>query len=212
MPNLRNAKGQIVSLDPRGTSFYIDPTSIRKIEVVLTELNMNIAAPTRFLRLAALAVRKNSMDSFAKERHPDGRPWKAMAQSTKDRRGKKKRKGRKAKKQSTTARQAKPKAAKKIRAAHRATSAKGPKLLHDEGTMYRSIRTAISLSPPAAVIGFSDEKAPWHQRPHEDERLIRDHRPTRKFLPEHWNAYLHTVCMKALREQVRRGKPGLYMR
>jgi len=73
--------------------------------------------------------------------------------------------------------------------------------------MYRSIRTRVSPQLLAVAVGFSDEKAPWHQRPRKDERA-RPAKPKgawiRKFLPERWNRRMHAQALAALRAQVAR--------
>lgn len=193
-----------------GMEIHLDPSSLAKFQGLFKQLGINIARPTRFLRLCGVVVRKETQRSFLTETSPSGRPWAPMADSTKAarRRSKKRRRAAlSAVRAKSSAKRAGTRAKRQAAATRRQGATKRERLLRDEGTMYRSIRTRVAPALLAVVVGFSDEKAPWHQRPRKDERA-RPARPKgawiRKFLPERWNQRMYAQTRAALVEQVRR--------
>lgn len=196
-----------------GMDIRIDPRSLAEARALFRQLSINVARPTRFLRLCGVVLRKETMRSFRTETSPAGRRWQPMADSTKAarRRSKKRRRAAlTAVRAKSSAKRAGTKVKRQATAARRKGAPKRERLLRDEGTMYRSIRTKVLPQLLAVAVGFGDEKAPWHQRPGKDERA-RPAKPKgawiRKFLPERWNQRMHAQAMAALREQVRRKVP-----
>ncbi len=202
MPNLASEPGIAMTFNRADLAHF---------HTIFKQLGINAARPWRFLNLAGLALRQEVALSYKTWRAPTGTPWPPLSPATIAARGRRKKRGRSHKR---TAR--KPRDGTASRKA-RSTKKRGRRLaqpLRDTGTMWRSITTKKMAVPPAVLVGYGDEKAPWHQQVGKPQRAVKGKQrvPVRKTLPERWNYRLTKTCMAALQEQLKQGGVGRYLR